>query len=533
MSTLPAFTDFAYGWSTIAFASAWQGAIVAVIAIAVITRISKVSAATRSILWQTLLLSTVGVPLLVGWPIATEASNALRPVPQNVLVFRDRVVDGPSVVPSVNLDSGVATKQEQKTIPQVVIVPPDLVRWLVLCWMTVSAFLLVRLALGVARVLAIRRRSSPASEKIGALCARSGIEVTRIRLTDDLAVPGVVGYFRPVILVPRRVVHMLDERTLRHVLLHELAHVRRRDAWTTLALHVYRALMFPLPATHLLARRLKVDRELACDEWALGRSGANATDYVDSLLRIGEASVGLQMARPALVPLATTQLHYRIRSLLQGRIYQAPKAAWIRDTLLGIALAGVLIPLSAIAPAFAFAANTVRPSNVRKVDNLAPPIIGSAASNIQTPGVRRGSFNSGTRRQSAADGARTISGTASDGKSGTLSELVAQLGANDASARARAAYELAQYRRAAGIAIPQLIALLSDDARVSRLDGVVSTAWTIRQDREYTSPAEEAEKALLYVGRDALAPVTNALSTLGGRARERAAFIVKLLQNFD
>ena len=63
---------------------------------------------------------------------------------------------------------------------------------------------------------------------------------------------------------------------LKYILLHELAHLRRRDDWTNLAQKVLKALLFFLPSVWWIERRLSLDREMACDDAVLAHSGSLA-----------------------------------------------------------------------------------------------------------------------------------------------------------------------------------------------------------------------------------------------------------------
>ena len=101
------------------------------------------------------------------------------------------------------------------------------------------------------------------------LCRRAGVpETIRIVEDDSVAVPAVWGIARPTIILPRGIAAILTAEQLRWVLLHELAHVRRRDL-IVLALQRFAAILhFFNPAIWIANRIIDQLREYACDDLA-------------------------------------------------------------------------------------------------------------------------------------------------------------------------------------------------------------------------------------------------------------------------
>ncbi len=109
----------------------------------------------------------------------------------------------------------------------------------------------------------------------------------RVALCDDLDGPAVLGYLDPIIALPRAQADRLTDEELDHVLLHELAHVTRRDDWIALAEHVVIALVWINPAVHWIGRQLAISREMACDDWVVART-ASPVAYARCLTRVAE-----------------------------------------------------------------------------------------------------------------------------------------------------------------------------------------------------------------------------------------------------
>lgn len=118
----------------------------------------------------------------------------------------------------------------------------------------------------------LRRWAAPVEDPVllsrfQGLSRRAGIECPPALLRcRGLRVPMLAGLFRPVVLLPWE---GPEDDGLDYALLHELIHLRRRDIWLkTLCLWV-RCLYWFNPLTHLMARLLERDMELACDEGVL------------------------------------------------------------------------------------------------------------------------------------------------------------------------------------------------------------------------------------------------------------------------
>lgn len=153
-------------------------------------------------------------------------------------------------------------------------------------------------------------------EPVARLRAACALErAVRIGVSDAVTVPVTLGFREPVVLIPSAVVKAMDFRGLEQVIVHELAHVARRDDWAKLVQHVFASVFFFLPALSLAAKRLELERELACDDWVLARTGAARHAYARCLLRVGELATGGHGAPAGALSMAS-QLRKRVVTLL-------------------------------------------------------------------------------------------------------------------------------------------------------------------------------------------------------------------------
>jgi RND family efflux transporter MFP subunit len=258
----------------------------------------------RSVIWNACLL---GLLLL---PISAAAFPRLRlPAP-------------PSPMSAVSLPAP-SNLPPPDIIPTPALPVRDWSAAVLLGYAVVAAALAARLALSLLAVARLRRASPAVLEPrwVEALDRwRGRLNVARrvgLARSQRASVPVVVGWLRPVIVLPETLVESASAATIDAVLLHELAHVRRGDyAWNVL-LRLVQALYWPHPLVWLIGRLIAGVREQACDDLCVAWLGG-ATTYCATLLEVTAGlfrrpweSLGLAMTR-------STKLGRRLASLAQS-----------------------------------------------------------------------------------------------------------------------------------------------------------------------------------------------------------------------
>ena len=184
------------------------------------------------------------------------------------------------------------------------------------------------------------------------------------------------GVFRAAVLLPVEA-DGWSEECRRIVLLHELAHVKRRDVLTQLLARIAFAMYWFNPLVWWASNRLRVERELACDNQVL-RLGTRATDYADFLIEIA-ATLNLGRSSLESAGMASSHLEGRVRAILNP-------AVSCRDTkslpvvFSGIAIAALLLPLAAIR----VGTKPPRKQNQRLDHLVAEPLPGAPGSSTAT-----------------------------------------------------------------------------------------------------------------------------------------------------
>jgi beta-lactamase regulating signal transducer with metallopeptidase domain len=170
---------------------------------------------------------------------------------------------------------------------------PNVLPWLVGAWLCGVAFFGLRFTGGFLLLEHRRRRHSAAlNPRILAMCEELQC---RLRLSSAirylecnwLQAPAVIGWFRPIVLLPVSALTGLSEEQLRAVIVHELAHIRRLDAFVNLFQILVEALLFYHPAAWWLNWRIRAERELCCDEIAVSLA-SNRVEYARALTLMAE-----------------------------------------------------------------------------------------------------------------------------------------------------------------------------------------------------------------------------------------------------
>ena len=135
-------------------------------------------------------------------------------------------------------------------------------------------------------------------------------------VSDQVAVASMLGLGRPLIALPRSLLDGLSDDELDQVVLHEYGHVQCRDDWTKLAQVLIEAVCGLHPGVRWAGRALDREREAACDDWVISRSGSPRA-YASCLAKV--ASLPSRRAPLALLQAAarsSRDITWRVERML-------------------------------------------------------------------------------------------------------------------------------------------------------------------------------------------------------------------------
>jgi TonB family protein len=201
---------------------------------------------------------------------------------------------------------------------------PSLLQWILIVWLTGVLTVSLRVAFGMLATARLVRQSTKLTagsihehvhSSLKLLDMKTSVQVA---LSSSAAVPFLWGIVQPIIILPATAPNWSTPE-LRMVLLHELAHVKRRDIiWQMVGVIAGTTHWFN-PLVWFAQKRLIVEAEQACDDCVLC-TGADAHTYAEHLLEIARSAGNLPWFAPARVAMAhRTRLEGRLMSILQNR----------------------------------------------------------------------------------------------------------------------------------------------------------------------------------------------------------------------
>lgn len=254
-------------WSLLHFL--WQGAAIAAIAAAFMVVLRR--PATRYL---------VGISALVLMSCSFVITFAVISAPAAAVA--EAATGAPAAAPASVLEATAYSANSLMEERAAVSSSGDFA-WIARGWLTGVFVFALRIAFGLLVIEHLRRRNLIALpealvDRFRALQQRLGIRrVIRYCECHSLSVPAVIGFFRPIVLLPMRALTGLRPEQLEAVIAHELGHIRRFDVAVNFFQVIAETLFFFHPAVWWLNKRIRADREDCCDDVAITACGGTVS----------------------------------------------------------------------------------------------------------------------------------------------------------------------------------------------------------------------------------------------------------------
>ena len=302
--------------------SLWQGLILAIVAGAVMLLTKRAPSSTR---YGLLGLLVIGFLAVSGYTFFRELGSPGTATPP--LVLHTAPVNGTPGVSPVSADDQPTQPGGMEQLVQYFNTHASIV---VVIWFIVFLARFVKLLSGVVYAQRVRHYKTgpvPAEwqDRLTALVQR--LKITRpVRLLQSalINVPVAVGWLKPVILVPVGMLAQLSADQVESILLHELAHISRRDYLFNLVQNLVDTLFFFNPALLWVSSLIRTERENCCDDVAI-RETRSRRQLIEALVSFHQYQqttrnyvVGFAGGKNGMVKRVERIVHKRNHSLNAG-----------------------------------------------------------------------------------------------------------------------------------------------------------------------------------------------------------------------
>jgi TonB family protein len=362
----------------------WQGVLIAGAVWLVLRSLRGLGAATRHAIWLCALVALLVVPVVTvalsarqpAPPRTVTSADALAAVParrvapaaRSVITTHPRAVAPASGAAGVTA-AGVATAEasaasEPASAPlgrARIAIPEPLAAAVALAWLLAVCGRFLKLALAVRELRAIRRSAAPWSSS----------HAYPVLVSPRVGVPVAFGFVRPAVVLPAALAGELGTEAMESIIVHESAHLQRLDVWTNALARVVEALLALNPAAWFVMRRVSAEREIACDDCVVTRTGSG-----DAFARV-IADLATRIGAPA--PLVAASAAGTTRSTIVTRIERlldaSPRRLRLSTAGLGAALgslAAVAVLTQSVSPVLAYAAQPPQAPQVAAAGTACP-----------------------------------------------------------------------------------------------------------------------------------------------------------------
>lgn len=172
-------------------------------------------------------------------------------------------------------------------------------------------------------------------EKIPELSDDIGVNVYA---SNRVSSPLVLGLFTPKVILPKSITEQLPEMQLKAILLHEYAHIQRKDNWFGLFQELLAILFWWSPVIRILNKQIHIEREISCDLRAAAKL-KNSKQYAQSLLDCAKLMVNEKRDVLAMGLFSKKkELSHRVGAVLTYKNVKKPHAIIIAFLCLGLSV---------------------------------------------------------------------------------------------------------------------------------------------------------------------------------------------------
>ena len=211
--------------------------------------------------------------------------------------------------------------------------------WMIL-WVAITSLLIVQVGTSLVKFRKIELGFTPASESLTERVKRIAVRAKSVFFCPEGEPPMTWGLLQPKIALPTESEAWIEPQ-LRSVVLHEDAHIRRKDWAVMIGFRVITALYWFNPLVWVLKMLFEQDSERAADDFVLAQ-GVDAPEYAGRLVEVAKTLRHRHSRVPAITMARSNRLNGRVAAILSSQTERGILRGWTKLTVLGILALGAV-----------------------------------------------------------------------------------------------------------------------------------------------------------------------------------------------
>jgi bla regulator protein BlaR1 len=320
----------AIGWTL--FHSLWQGAVIVLLFMVLYYKFRQHKAELRYIISVAALLV-----LFLAVSVTFVVSFSAAGTPGNEFAVNHPVRE--SVIPSL-LETSVWQSPESNDTGRVQLIMQHITeKFSIIVNLWVMGLLLISVRLAGSSVMAFRYKRTNLARVPDHILERFTHLIERLNVSGRIKLMGsklaknpmVIGYLKPVVLVPASIISHISCEQLDAILVHELAHIKRHDFLVNVFQNILELFMFYHPVVWFLNHQIRKERENCCDDMAVAYGGP--LNYARALAQVHE----IRFYPKLVVALSTKKYH------LLNRVVRILKPKKMKTNVIDKLITGVIL----------------------------------------------------------------------------------------------------------------------------------------------------------------------------------------------
>lgn len=290
-----------------------------IIGLFILNKVIKTTAEMRSWIWMTAFITATLVPFTLFSPVAPSQN-----LPDSVISTQQAHSDDQDMQ-IVSQSEAIFETTNWHFPSEIVFELSSLLNLFMLVWLCGSLWRSVNIVRSFLRTQQLLKTSQQLELSVNTFAELK----QSCFVSNKISSPLVAGYFTPQIILPESIVRSLTSEQLTPIILHEQAHIQRKDIWLGLFQELIAIIFWWSPVIRILNHKIHIERELACDLRA-ARQLNNGKQYAQSLVDCAKLMITQHRSVLAMGLFSQKkELSHRVNQVLKNKSNHPPSLVTI------------------------------------------------------------------------------------------------------------------------------------------------------------------------------------------------------------